>query len=187
MVWVFWPRGMWDLSSLAGMNPAPHPTPTLEGQVPTTEVPMLTDSGLMAFEKKTCLMKKKSANRKTHLKKIKRSFLESKTTATFYESLSISSAYHNISTVSTLPAMRLPKWKWRQTRFLSWHLSAACWASPTFLASLKIWFPYPCTSLTGVWVGTATQENRIEVLYKTQRRPAIWCSSPMTGHRPREP
>ena len=36
LFWIFWPRGMWDLSSQTGIEPAP---PALEGEVLTTGLP----------------------------------------------------------------------------------------------------------------------------------------------------
>ena len=36
MFWFFWPRGMWDLSSPTGIEPA---SPALEGEALTTGLP----------------------------------------------------------------------------------------------------------------------------------------------------
>ena len=110
----------------------------------------------MAFEKTTCLMKNKNLPTEKNRNKIKRSFLRAKPQPHSMKALCIHFFFCPntdtvISIVLPLPPLHLPKWKWRQMVVSEFILDeASCWASPRLLVSLKIWFPYPCTSLTGV-------------------------------------
>ena len=38
------------------------------------------------------------------------------------------------------------------------------------------------TMLTGMWTGTVTVENSVEILQKTKNKVAIWSSSPTPRH-----